>query len=80
MDLVDQIRDMILLPIQGDETLRLPSKVQQERQAVRLVVARLEAVHLLVALLVDSMEVVALAADVDNVKEIKKMICVFIIG
>lgn len=62
---------MILLPIQGDETQRLPSKVQQERQAVRLVVARLEAVHLLVALLVDSMEVVALAADVDNVREIK---------
>lgn len=62
---------MILLPIQGDETLRLPSKVQQERQAVRLVVARLEAVHLLVALLVDSMEVAALAADVDNVREIK---------
>lgn len=59
---------MILLPIQGDETQRLPSKVQQERQAVRLVVARLEAVHLLVALLVDSMEVVALAADVDNVR------------
>lgn len=58
---------MTLLPIQGDETLRLPSKVQQERQAVRLVVARLEAVHLLVALLVDSMEAVALAADVDNV-------------
>lgn len=62
---------MILLPIQGDETQRLPSKVQQERQAVRLVVARLEAVQLLVALLVDSMEVVALAADVDNVREIK---------
>lgn len=62
---------MILLPIQGDETQRLPSKVQQERQAVRLVVARLEAVHLLVALLVDSMEVAALAADVDNVREIK---------
>ena len=62
---------MILLPIQGDETLRLPSKVQQERQAVRLVVARLEAAHLLVALLVDSMEVAALAADVDNVREIK---------
>ena len=80
MDLVDQIRDMILLPIQGDVTQRLPSKVQQDRQAVRLVVARLEAEHLPVALLVDSMEVVALAADVDNVKEIKKMICVFIIG
>lgn len=62
---------MILLPIQGDETQRLPSKVQQERQAVRLVVARLEAVLPLVALLVDSMEVVALAADVDNVREIK---------
>ena len=62
---------MILLPIQGDETQRLPSKVQQERQAVRSVVARLEAVHLLVALLVDSMEVVALAVDVDNVREIK---------
>lgn len=71
MALVDQVQDMILLPIQGDETQRLPSKVQQERQAVRLVVARLEAVHLLVALLVDSMEVVALAADVDNVREIK---------
>lgn len=71
MALVDQVQDMILLPIQGDETLRLPSKVQQERQAVRLVVARLEAVHLLVALLVDSMEVAALAADVDNVREIK---------
>ena len=62
---------MTLLPIQADETQRLPSKVQQERQAVRLVVARLEAGHLLVALLVDSMEVVALAADVDNVREIK---------
>lgn len=62
---------MTLLPIQGDETQRLPSKVQQERQAVRLVVARLEAVLPLVALLVDSMEVVALAADVDNVREIK---------
>lgn len=62
---------MILLPIQGDETQRLPSKVQQERQAVRLVVARLEAVLPLVALLVDSMEVAALAADVDNVREIK---------
>ena len=71
MALVDQVQDMILLPIQGDETPRLPSKVQQERQAVRLVVARSEAVHLLVALLVDSMEVVALAADVDNVREIK---------
>lgn len=80
MALVDQIRDMILLPIQGDETQRLPSKVQQDRLAVRLVVARLVAEHLPVALLVDSMEVVALAADVDNVKEIKKMICVFIIG
>ena len=80
MALVDQIRDMILLPIQGDETQRLPSKVQQDRLAVRLVVARLVAEHLLVALLVDSMEGVALAADVDNVKEIKKMICVFIIG
>ena len=62
---------MTLLPIQGDETQRLPSKVQQERQAVRLVMARLEAVLPLVALLVDSMEVVALAADVDNVREIK---------
>lgn len=62
---------MTLLPIQGDETQRLPSKVQQERQAVRLVVARLEATQHLVALLVDSMEVVALAADVDNVREIK---------
>ena len=71
MALVDQVQDMILLPIQGDETQRLPSKVQQERQAVRLVVARLEAVLPLVALLVDSMEVVALAADVDNVREIK---------
>lgn len=80
MALVDQIRDMILLPIQGDETQRLPSKVQQDRLAVRLVVARLVAEHLPVALLVDSMEVVALAADVDNVKDIKKMICVFIIG
>ena len=80
MALVDQIRDMILLPIQGDETQRLPSKVQQDRLAVRLVVARLVAEHLPVALLVDSMEVVALAADVDNVREIKKMICVFIIG
>ena len=80
MALVDQIRDMILLPIQGDETQRLPSKVQQDRLAVRLVVARLVAEHLPVALLVESMEVVALAADVDNVKEIKKMICVFIIG
>lgn len=80
MALVDQIRDMILLPIQGDETQRLPSKVQQDRLAVRLVVARLVAEHLPVALLADSMEVVALAADVDNVKEIKKMICVFIIG
>lgn len=80
MALVDQIRDMILLPIQGDETQRLPSKVQQDRLAVRLVVARLVAEHLPVALLVDSMEVVALAADVDNVREIKKMICLFIIG
>lgn len=71
MALVDQVQDMTLLPIQGDETQRLPSKVQQERQAVRLVVARLEAVHLLVALPVDSMEVAALAADVDNVREIK---------
>lgn len=62
---------MTLLPIQADETQHLPSKVQQERQAVRLVVARLEAVQFLVALLVDSMEVVALAADVDNVREIK---------
>ena len=71
MALVDQVQDMTLLPIQGDETQRLPSKVQQERQAVRLVMARLEAVLPLVALLVDSMEVVALAADVDNVREIK---------
>lgn len=71
MALVDQVQDMTLLPIQPDETQRLPSKVQQERQAVRLVVARLEAVLPLVALLVDSMEVVALAADVDNVREIK---------